>query len=30
MKRNDYELGLMMLAYLLAMGTVVMTWRIGW
>ncbi len=29
-KRNDYELGMMMLTYLLAMGTVVMAWRIGW
>lgn len=30
MKRNDFEFGMMMLAYLLAMGTIVMTWRIGW
>lgn len=30
MKRSDYELGLMMLCYLLSLGVVVMTWRIGW
>ena len=30
MKRNDFEFGMMMLCYLLSLGVVVMTWRIGW
>ena len=30
MRRPDFEMSMMMLAYLLAMGTVIMTWRIGW
>jgi len=30
MKRSDFEFGMMMLTYLLAMGTVVMAWRVAW
>lgn len=30
MRRPDFEMSMMMLAYLLAMGSIVMTWRVAW